>query len=527
LSKQQGFKSYSELEDCVLRRYYHFAIFNVLIVFLLGTTFLTTILNVLYTPTSIIQLLAESLPQGANFFLNFILFNSCSHAMELAQLGTQLFGRLFILLPFVSSTPRIFQRRSSPWSFPYYYYYPNHILVFVIVLTYSIIQPLILLFGLLYYCIALVVFKHQFAYAYVRRYEANGMFYRRMVRYTTDGLVVFQLTMIGLLYLKKAIASATLVVPLVIFTGWTKLYFNRLFQARCKYLAVDVNEEDEVTAMEKNIPLEGWKWIIFKMDDMWRLSWFELWWTGARGKWEKARRRSSRKAQQLLSLPEISLQQIGREAPSTVNRNTINAPKVSGSAPPSNRVSFIITEDNIAKKTEYRFTQNDYVSTSTSIQSDDISLHQTYVHPILINHLDESFMLPRDPIRKIWRLADCIDIPIDSITQQYYSELLDQLEGGEYPADEKLQSSARRNASQEDLNNSFDTLIVRRVDTKRTVASQNSPSAKRRSKISLSKHFSFRKSQSSSNLDSEISFKDEMNEFYDMKTEEVSSGDEE
>jgi hypothetical protein len=136
-------------------------------------------------------------------------------------------------------------------------------------------------------------------------------------------------------------------------------------------------------------------------------------------------------------------------------------------------------------------------------------------------------MLPRDPVRKIWQLADCIDIPIDSITQQYYGELLDQLEGGEYPADEKLQSSARRNASQEDLNNSFDTLIVRRVDTKRTVASQNSPNAKRRSKISLSKHFSFRKSQSSSNLDSEISFKDEMNEFYDMKTEEVSSGDEE
>ncbi|GAB5589136.1 hypothetical protein Unana1_04036 [Umbelopsis nana] len=527
MSKQQGFKSYSQLEDCVLRRYYHFAIFNVLIVFLLGTTFLTTILNVLYTPTSIIQLLAESLPQGANFFLNFILFNSCSHAMELAQLGTQLFGRICILLPFVSPTPRVFQRLSSPWSFPYYYYYPNHILIFVIVLTYSIIQPLILLFGLLYYSIALVVFKHQFAYAYVRRYEANGLFYRRMVRYTTDGLLIFQLTMVGLLYLKKAIPSATLVVPLVIFTGWSKVYFNRMFQERSKYLAVDVDEDDEVMAMEKDTPQQGWKWMFYKIDDMWRLSWFELWWTGARGKWQKAKHRSSRKVQRILSLPEISVQEILPESLTENNRNSIIVPKVSGSAPPSNRVSVIVTEDKTSSQTEYRFTQDDCVSTSTKLPSDYISQHQSYIHPILITKLDESFMLPRDPKRKIWSLNDCIDIKIDSIVRQYYGELLDQLEGGDYPADEKLQPVDGMNDSQEALNNSYDTLVVRRVDTRRTVASQTSPAAKRISKISLSKHFSFRKSQSSSNIDSDISIKDEMNEFYGMKTEEVSSGDEE
>ncbi|KAI8575369.1 hypothetical protein K450DRAFT_215831 [Umbelopsis ramanniana AG] len=530
LSKQQGFKSYSQLEDCVLRRYYHFAIFNVLIVFLLGTTFLTTIMSVLYSPTSIIQLLAESLPQGANFFLNFIMFNSCSHAMELAQLGTQLFGRLLILIPCISPTPRVFQRLSSPWSFPYYYYYPNHILIFVIVLTYSIIQPLILLFGLFYFGIALVVFKHQFAYAYIRRYESNGRYYRRMVRYTTDGLLIFQLTMVGLLYLKKAFAPATFVVPLVILTCWSKVQFSRLFQARCKYFAVDIDELDEVTAMGRDMPQRGWRSFLYRMDDMWRLSWFELWWTGARGKWEKTKKRSSRKVQQLLlSLPD-SLDELDQAMVTTSIRTTITAPKVSGSAPPSQKISVIITEDHISQKDGYCASQTDISTTSTLIPRDDISEHQSYIHPILIKKLDDSFMLPSDPKRRIWRLNDCINIPIDNIVKQYYGEIIDQVETGEYHMDDKLNREMAMNDSAEDLHESFDTLVVRRVDTRRTVGSEVSPSPRRRSRISLSKRFSLGRSQNSSNIGSEVSLKvslkDELDEFYDMKTEEVSSGDE-
>ncbi|KAI8991400.1 hypothetical protein BDF20DRAFT_811307, partial [Mycotypha africana] len=233
LSKKQDFLCYSELEDSVLGRYYHFAIFNVLIVFLLGTTFLTTMLDVLYEPTMLIQLLANALPQGANFFLNYILFNCCTHAMELIQLGSQLFGHLFFTQPFLSRTPRLRLKYTQPWSFLYYYYYPHHILVFVITLTYSVIQPLILIFSLFYFSFALVVYRHQYMYCYIRRYESNGTrHYRRMARYTSDGLLIFQLTMVGLLYLKGVIAAATAILPLVVFTIWAKMKLHGLFKYR-------------------------------------------------------------------------------------------------------------------------------------------------------------------------------------------------------------------------------------------------------------------------------------------------------
>lgn len=131
------------------------------------------------------------------------------------------------------------QRVTHPWSFPYYYYYPNHILVFVITVTYSVINPLILVFSVLYYGFALVVFKHQFAYCYVRRYEAGGKFYRRVFRYTTDGLIIFQLTIIGVIWLRKAIVSGAILVPLLIGTGYFKYYCYKTFYSRTHYLALD------------------------------------------------------------------------------------------------------------------------------------------------------------------------------------------------------------------------------------------------------------------------------------------------
>ncbi|KAI8087916.1 uncharacterized protein B0P05DRAFT_577814 [Gilbertella persicaria] len=265
ISKQQDFVSYSELEDTVLGRYYHFAIFNVLIVFLLGTTFLTTMLDVLYEPTMLIQLLANALPQGANFFLNYILFNSSTHAMELVQLGSQLFGHLLLTLPFISRTPRMRMLHTKPWSFPFYYYYPNHILVLVITLTYSVIQPLILIFALIYYSFALAVYRHQYMYCYLRRYETHGSrHYRRVTRYTSDGLLIFQLTMVGLLYLKGVLAAATTLLPLIIFTVWFKVKLNRLFQRRTKH------------------PYTNGCWLWHQLDDIWKFSYIGAWWASGR-----------------------------------------------------------------------------------------------------------------------------------------------------------------------------------------------------------------------------------------------------
>src|SRR5690606_24459740 len=113
------------------------------------------------------------------------------------------------------STPRQLQRATQPWCFQYYYYYPHSILAFVITLIYSVISPLILAAATVYFAFALLVFKYQFAYCYVRKYEKSGKFFRLVFQYTTDGLLIFQITMVGVLWLKQAIVGGFFVLALL------------------------------------------------------------------------------------------------------------------------------------------------------------------------------------------------------------------------------------------------------------------------------------------------------------------------
>ncbi|KAK9767175.1 hypothetical protein K7432_003205 [Basidiobolus ranarum] len=213
ISMWECFSSYSSLESAVVNRYYRFAIFNVLFVFLLGFAFIEVILEVIQTPTSITSVLAKNLPQGAAFFINYVILQTASHGLEIAQIGSSLFYSLLFANRWYARTPRDLQNARRPWSFPFYYYFPTHILVLVICITYSIINPLILLCGVMYFGIALIVYKYQFAYVYVKRYEYNA--------------------------LKEAISPSIGLVPLLGGTVAFKVICRSKFRNRMKYIPLE------------------------------------------------------------------------------------------------------------------------------------------------------------------------------------------------------------------------------------------------------------------------------------------------
>ncbi|GAA5817097.1 hypothetical protein MFLAVUS_010637 [Mucor flavus] len=409
ISKQQDFVSYSELEDSVLGRYYHFAIFNVLIVFLLGSTFLTTMLDVLYEPTMLIQLLANALPQGANFFLNYILFNSSTHAMELIQLGSQLFGHILLTLPCISKTPRIRMRHTTPWSFPYYYYYPNHILVLVITLTYSVIQPLILIFSSFYFAFALTVYRHQYMYCYIRRYETGGSrHYRKMTRYTSDGLLIFQFTMVGLLYLKGVIPAATAILPLIIFTIWFKVKLNSLFQRRSKhpYIGRFDTINGHLKHQDQLLKKSAWRHV----DDVWKFSYIKNWWAAGRYAQHSCNNQST--------MHLSTLQQQIRSL-SAVQSDITAVPNRLGEEEEDD------DEEMYRKEDEEETLSN----TSSIIMMDtrddcDLSKYpddskspaETYEHPALTEPLVTDLILPRSTKSRKWNIKECVLVPLDVVS---------------------------------------------------------------------------------------------------------------
>ncbi|KAF9388213.1 hypothetical protein CPB97_001441 [Podila verticillata] len=239
ISKQELPVSHSALEGNVLRRYYHFLIFNVLFVFMIGTAILKSIVALIQKPTNVFTLLAESLPAGSTFFIFYIVFNTCTHSLELLQVWAQLIIHSFVTARKLTPTPRSLQRATTPWCFQYYYYYPQNILAMVITMIYSVISPLILFAAIAYFAFALLIFKYQFAYCYIRKYENSGRFFRHVFQYTTDGLIIFQITMVGILWLKQAIVGGFFVVALIGFTIYFKIVCNDLFKSRTKYLPLD------------------------------------------------------------------------------------------------------------------------------------------------------------------------------------------------------------------------------------------------------------------------------------------------
>ncbi|KAG0341312.1 hypothetical protein BG000_009552 [Podila horticola] len=239
ISKQELPVSHSALEGNVLRRYYHFLIFNVLFVFMIGTAILKSIISIIQKPTNVFTLLAESLPAGSTFFIFYIVFNTCTHSLELLQVWAQLIIHSFVTARKLTPTPRSLQRATTPWCFQYYYYYPQNILAMVITTIYSVISPLILFAAIAYFAFALLIFKYQFAYCYIRKYENSGRFFRHVFQYTTDGLIIFQITMVGILWLKKAIVGGFFVVALIGFTVYFKIVCIDLFKSRTKFLPLD------------------------------------------------------------------------------------------------------------------------------------------------------------------------------------------------------------------------------------------------------------------------------------------------
>jgi calcium permeable stress-gated cation channel len=78
--------------------------------------------------------------------------------LQLLNLGVVLPRILF--LPF-TRTPRDFAELNAPPMINYGAVYPQALLVFVITVIYSVIQPFILVFGALYFGIGYVVYKYK------------------------------------------------------------------------------------------------------------------------------------------------------------------------------------------------------------------------------------------------------------------------------------------------------------------------------------------------------------------------------
>jgi hypothetical protein len=184
-----------------MSKFYFFLFFNVFFVFTVASGFWIFIDEFSKSPQDAFKSISIIIPAGATFFINYFILAMMSSVLELCRPALIL---LLVLRRMFSRTPReLYQLNLRSGRLDYGIIYPNYVLIFVIVTTYSVIAPIIILPAILYYTLAWVVWKNQLAYVYVKEWEAYGRHWKMAIKRCIVGLGVSQTVLVGILLSKN------------------------------------------------------------------------------------------------------------------------------------------------------------------------------------------------------------------------------------------------------------------------------------------------------------------------------------
>jgi len=140
--------------------------------------------------------------------------------------------------------------------------YPQAILIFVVTILYSVIQPIILIFGALYFGTGYLVYKYKLLFVFYKPYESQGEAWPITFTRLIWGITIFQVFMTGIFILKKGIVLSSLMVPLLIGTVVWSLYTAGKFKPLSEHVNLSSvfevqrgEETEDVTRMRAGHPV--------------------------------------------------------------------------------------------------------------------------------------------------------------------------------------------------------------------------------------------------------------------------------
>ncbi|PLW08716.1 hypothetical protein PCANC_22713 [Puccinia coronata f. sp. avenae] len=219
LSTMQGFKAKSLIEYSLMKKYHLFLLITVFFIFVAVST-VSLLRDLRDNPAQFIDKIASSLPGARDFFISYLMLQSLAIIpLQLLQLPGQL-SRFFYRLFSGLHTPR---RHSELKNMHLEVLslgtiYPQALLVFTIGITYSVIAPIILVFGTIYFGMAYLVYKYKVLNVYYRAFESQGQAWPIACNRIGWALIIFQVFMLGLLSLRQVFLLSTMVIPLILYT---------------------------------------------------------------------------------------------------------------------------------------------------------------------------------------------------------------------------------------------------------------------------------------------------------------------
>ena len=214
----EGVKLESEIQHSVMTRYFYYQLANVFVAVGLGSM-ASSIHNILRDPSSILVIFGSSIPSLWSYFANLVIIKTFI-ALPLEMLRP--YQVLVYLKNFIFLDSKEFnEKKKSPLFVeqPLLYgsVYPNLLMVFMIMINYSCIAPLVMPFCLLYFGFAYLMYKYQLLYVYVNWYQSGGYMWYALFNMSIIVLLCGVLTLLCYLLIKEGKDTAYSLLPLPLF----------------------------------------------------------------------------------------------------------------------------------------------------------------------------------------------------------------------------------------------------------------------------------------------------------------------
>ena len=242
MSRLQGYLDVTEIELAEISKNFAFIFFNYFVVILVASSGFTLLSFTELDTSRIPRLLATLLPRQAQFYSNLIVLQGIGmFPFRLLEIGTV---SLYPLYKAGCKTPRDFHELERGPTFNYAFYLPQPLFVFVICTVYSIMAPPILCFGLIFFVVGFFVYKYQLLYAMDHPQHSTGKAVGIIFKRIILGLVVFQVTMIGLLSAHQVLLQTAIITPLPFLTLAAAWKFWTQFSPLSDYIALRVIDRE-------------------------------------------------------------------------------------------------------------------------------------------------------------------------------------------------------------------------------------------------------------------------------------------
>ncbi|KAI8446714.1 hypothetical protein BY996DRAFT_6434022 [Phakopsora pachyrhizi] len=224
----QGFKSKSLIEYSLMKKYHLFLLITVLLIFVAVST-VSLLQEIRESPGQLIDKIARSLPGARFFFASYLMLQSLAiiplQLLQLPNQITQIFYRFHSEMKNMSLEALCLGN-----------VYPQALMAFTICITYSVIAPVILVFGMTYFGMAYLVYKYKVLNVYCRRIESQGRAWPIACNRIGWGMIIFQVFMLGLLSLRQAFMLSTLVIPLIMYTIHQITKLHSVYRKHSKFV---------------------------------------------------------------------------------------------------------------------------------------------------------------------------------------------------------------------------------------------------------------------------------------------------